>query len=536
MDETSYSDSAVIDAINERFVPVRVDNDRRPDVNARYNQGGWPTTAFLTPDGALLAGATYLPPEQMRSALEQIAEFYKTNRAQIEQRAGELRGNRRTYELSPPSDLRESMIARIVEEISDIYDPEYAGFGNAPKFPMVDALDFLLQEYRVTREQRLYDMVAESMLAMSTGGMYDHQEGGFFRYSTTRDWTIPHFEKMTEDHAGLLRVLSVLVRTTRNERFRETLISALGYVRAVLRDPNTNFFAGSQDADEEYYALPLEERRKREAPYVDRTSYSNWTAAMAGTFMLAGEALDDERLLREGEATLDALHDRMRDDDGLLYHFAEMNGPAQVRGLLTDQAAYLRALLDAHEFGGSPRFLERARNLAVVLERFFKAEDAGFYDHAAIEQSLGTLDVRDRPLPDNAILAESFLRLAELDEQPHYRELAEGTLTVFAKTYGRASTFAAPYGRALRRYLTRPTTVVLVGSPKTTEELREGAHALPEPLITVRTIAKTETRVLESRGFDPELQPVAYVCAGTACGAPARTVAELRDSYETVAR
>jgi uncharacterized protein YyaL (SSP411 family) len=537
MDETSYSDPAVIAQINERFIPVRVDNDRRPDVNARYNQGGWPTTAFLTPEGALLAGATYLPPEQMRSALEQISEFYKTNRTQIEQRATELRGNRRSYELSPASDLRESMIARIIEEISDIYDPEYGGFGNAPKFPMIDVLDFLLQEYRVTGEQRLYDMVAESMLAMSTGGMYDHQEGGFFRYSTTRDWTIPHFEKMTEDHAGLLRVLSVLVRTTRNERFRSTLLSALTYIRTVLRDPETNFFAGSQDADEEYYALPLDERRRQQAPYVDRTSYSNWTAAMAGTFILAGEALDDERLLREGEATLDALHERMRDEDGLLYHFVPSTGSGQapqVRGLLTDQAAYLRALLDAHEFVGSPRFLERARNLAVVVERHFKAEDAGFYDHAAMEDTLGSLDVRDRPLPDNSLLAESFLRLAELDEQPRYREIAERTLTVFAKTYGRAGTFAAPYGRALRRYLSRPTTVVLVGSPKTTEELREGAHALPEPLITVRTIAKTERQVLESRGFDPELQPVAYVCAGTACGAPARTVAELRDSYESV--
>lgn len=535
MDETSYSEPAVIEAINDRFVPVRVDNDRRPDVNARYNQGGWPTTAFLTPDGALLAGATYLPPEQMRSALEQIAEFYKTNRPQIEQRATELRANRRGYELSPASDLRESMIARIIEEISDIYDPEYGGFGNAPKFPMVDVLDFLLQEYRVTHEQRLYDMVAESMLAMSTGGMYDHQEGGFFRYSTTRDWSIPHFEKMTEDHAGLLRVLAVLVRTTRNERFRETVLSAVSYLRTVIRDPATNFFAGSQDADEEYYALPLEERRKRQAPYVDRTSYSNWTSAMAGAFMLAGDALEDDRIVHEGEATLDALHERMRDDDGLLYHFIDPNGTPQIRGLLTDQAAYLRALLDAHEYGGSPRFLDRARNLAVVIERFFAAEDAGFYDHAAIEQSLGTLDLRDRPLADNAIIAESFLRLAELDEQPHYREVAERTLTIFAKTYGRAGTFAAPYGRALRRYLTPATTVVLVGSPKTTEELREGAHALPEPLITVRTIAKSETKALESRGFDAELQPVAYVCAGSACGAPARTVAELRDAYETVA-
>ena len=536
MDETSYSDTGVISAINEHFIPVRVDNDRRPDVNARYNQGGWPTTAFLTPDGALLAGATYLPPEQMQSALDQIAEFYRTNRAQIEQRALELRSQKRTYELAPAADLRESMLARIVEEIYEIYDPEYGGFGNAPKFPMVDALEFLLQEYRVTREQRLYDMVAESVLAMSTGGMYDHQEGGFFRYSTTRDWSIPHFEKMTEDHSGLLRVLAILVRTTHNERFRETLVSAIGYVRTVLRDPQSGFFAGSQDADEEYYALPLEERRKREAPYVDRTSYSNWTAAMAGTFAIAAEALDDDRLLKEAEATLDALHDRMRDEDGLLYHFIELSSGAtpQVRGLLTDQAAYLRALLDAHEFGGSPRFLDRARNLSVIIERRFAAEDAGFYDHASLERSLGNLDVRDRPLPENASIAESYLRLAELDGEPRYREVAERALALYARTYGRAGTFAAPYGRALRRYLTRPSNVVLVGSPQATSDLREGAHALPEALMTVRTIAKSETKALQARGFDPDLQPVAYVCVGTACGAPARTVAELRDAYEAV--
>lgn len=534
MDETSYSDPQVIAAINERFVPVRVDNDRRPDVNARYNQGGWPTTAFLTPDGSLLAGATYLPPEQMRSALDQIAEFYRTNREQIEQRALELRSRTREYEIAPPSELRETMIARIVEEISETYDPEYGGFGNAPKFPMVDALDFLLQEYRVTHEQRVYDMVAESMLGMSGGGMYDHVEGGFFRYSTTRDWSIPHFEKMTEDHAGLLRVLATLARITRNDRFRSTLVSALSYVRTVLRDPHTHFFAGSQDADETYYSLPLEERKDLTPPYVDRTSYSNWTAAMAGTFFLAGYALDDDRVIAEAEATLDALHDRMRDEDGLLFHFIEPGGAPQVRGLLADQAAYLRALLDAHEFGGAARFLQRARATASAIERRFAAPDGGFYDHASIEETLGNLEIRDRPLPDNCSIAESFLRLAVLDEEPRYRETAERTLTLYAKTYGRAGTFAAPYGRALRRYLARPASAVLVGSQQATDELREGAHALPQALLDVRTIEPDDTATLQARGYDPLLAPVAYVCAGTSCGAPARSVAELRDAYEAL--
>jgi uncharacterized protein YyaL (SSP411 family) len=143
--------------------------------------------------------------------------------------------------------------------------------------------------------------------------------------------------------------------------------------------------------------------------------------------------------------------------------------------------------------------------------------------------------VRDRPLPENASIAESYLRLGELEADSRYREIAERTLTLYARTYGRAGTFAAPYGRALRRYLARPSSVVLVGAPQATSELREGAHALPEPLLTVRTIAKNETKALQDRGFDPDLQPVAYVCVGTACGAPARTVAELRDAYETVA-
>ncbi len=537
MDETSYSDESIISSINENFVPVRVDNDRRPDVNARYNQGGWPTTAFLTPDGALLAGATYLPPEQMGAALEQISDFYKKNREQIEVRAAQIRERVGEYRLADASALNDGIIARVLREAQDNYDPEYGGFGTTPKFPMVDVLELLLQEYRVTGEQRLYDMLARTFFGMSDGGMYDHVEGGFFRYSTTRDWSIPHFEKMTEDHAGLLRVLSLLARVTRNDRFRTTLISAIGYVRTVLRDPHTQFFAGSQDADEEYYALPLEERRKRKAPYVDRTSYSNWTASMAGTFLTAAYALDDDRLSREGEDTLDELHNRMRDEDGLLYHFIELvpGSRPQVRGLLTDQAAYLRALLDAHEYGGRPRFLERARELAAAIERFFSAEEGGFYDHAAMEETIGNLTTRDRPLPDNALLAESFLRLSLLEDEPRYREVAQRALLLYAQTYERAGMFAAPYARAVRRYLVSPVSVVLVGSADETEELREAAHNLPDALMTVRSIDTRDAAALGRRGYDRKLHPVAYVCREQICAEPALKAADLRGAYEALA-
>lgn len=525
MDETSYSDPANIAMINERFVPVRVDNDERPDVNARYNQGGWPTTAFLTPDGALLAGATYLPPDQLGGALDQIARFYRDNRGQIEERAAQLRTEvQRPVELPSASELQASILRTVADRIAQAYDEEYGGFGDAPKFPMIDALEFLLQEYAVTHEQRLYDMVAKSLLAMAGGGTYDHTEGGFFRYSTTRDWSVPHFEKMTEDHAGLLRLLAILARTTRNDRFRQILLSALDYVRNVLLDRRTHFFAGSQDADETYYALPLEERRAMQTPYVDRRVYANWNAAMAASFVMAGDALEDERIIAEGEAALDALHERMLDADGLLYHLLDPSTESapQVRGLLADQAAYLRALLDAHEYSGAPRFFDRALALVEPLRRNFGAPEGGFYDHAALEEALGNLPLRQRPLPENAALADCFLRLHALQHEAEYRTIAENALRVYAHTYERAGIFAAPFARSLRRYLEPDSYVNITGTPEETAELREAAHALPDPLLVVHTTGHTDGAA------------AAYLCRGTVCAAPASTGAQLREAYESL--
>src|SRR6266480_1419843 len=94
MDETSYSDEGVISFVNEHFIPVRVDNDQRPDINARYNMGGWPTTAFLTPGGEVMAGMTYIPPEQMRDVLNQVSTYYKDNKVSIEQKISEVLANR----------------------------------------------------------------------------------------------------------------------------------------------------------------------------------------------------------------------------------------------------------------------------------------------------------------------------------------------------------------------------------------------------------------------------------------------------------
>jgi uncharacterized protein len=530
MDETSYSDQGVIEAINRNFVPIRVDNDRRPDVNARYNMGGWPTTAFLAPDGTTLTGATYLPPQQFRRALDEIARFYADRKDEIAQHVAEL--DVRASMRSPHSGagLTDAPIVELTSELESAFDEEFGGFGDAPKFPQPEALEFLLSEWRLSERQHLYEMVARTMLSMTRGGTYDHVEGGFFRYSTTRDWSVPHFEKMAEDHAGLLRVLSELLLYAPTNEFRETLVSTTNYVRRVLRDPKTGFFAGSQDADEAYYELPLEERRKGEAPYVDRTSYTNWTCALAGALCLAARALDDDALLDEALQTLDNVAGQLVDEDGLLFHVLAPGEAPTVRGLLADQVAYARALLDAHEISGEMRFLSRAESLADAVVANFESSEGGFYDRLRSGEAFGRLAVADRPIVDNGLFAEVLLRLSALTGDSRYREHAESILRLYAQSTRGAGAFAATYARALRRYLCPELSVRIVGDPATTDAFREAALRLPTPFAAVRTLSPRAAARLEM----PAEQPAAYVCVTGACGAPVRDAGALRAAYDAL--
>ena len=531
MDETSYSDPGVIETINRDFVAVRVDNDRRPDVNARYNMGGWPTTAFLAPDGTTLTGATYLPAPQMRRALDEVARFYAERKDEIAERSAELQARVTESATDPDNQLDERPIRDLIARLEQSYDDEFGGFGDAPKFPQPDVHEFLLAQWRLSGEQPLYEMTARTMLAMARGGTYDHVEGGFFRYSTTRDWSVPHFEKMAEDHAGLLRVLATLALFAPTDEIRATLVSSMEYVRTVLRDPQTGFFAGSQDADEEYYELPLAQRRSRETPYVDRTSYTNWTCGLAGAECLVARALDDDALLHEALQTLDAVDRRLVGDDGLLYHVLAPGSEPEVRALLVDHAAYLRALLDAHEISGEARFLDRARRTAEITIERFEAPGGGFYDRLVSEKAFGRLALPDRPIAENGLMADALLRLAALTGDSTFREHAQAALRLFAQNAHAAGPFAATYARALCRYLRPELSVRIVGDAAATDAFREAALRLPAPFTAIRTLSPKEAAAL---GMPAE--PAAYLCIAGTCGAPVGDPAALRDAYDAIAR
>jgi len=264
MDRESYENEEVARLINEHYVPVKVDRDERPDIDARYQiavsaltgQGGWPLTAFLTPDGKPFYGGTYFPPDDqfgrpgMKRVLESIAQNYKTRKAEIVSSAERISEALRGVEQvsSDGSHAGAQVLGAILQNIGRMFDPDRGGFGQAPKFPHPSALDLLLDTYLETRQNWLLSAITTTLQAMGRGGVYDQIGGGFHRYSVDERWRVPHFEKMSYDNAGLLVNYLHAYQVTRNEFFREIALGILSFVETVLSGPEDAFYS-SQDAD-----------------------------------------------------------------------------------------------------------------------------------------------------------------------------------------------------------------------------------------------------------------------------------------------
>ncbi len=530
MDETSYSDGEVISAVNGSYVPIRVDNDQRPDINARYNAGGWPTMAFLTPDGEVLAGFTYVPPDQMSQVLEQVSTHFHANRDDIAAKVREMVASRQRAQLGSVGDLSTRVVDSVLAQVGDSYDPGYGGFGRAPKFPHTDALDLLLHAAQRRHGHHSLHMARTTLEQMSRGGVFDQEWGGFFRYATNRDWSVPHFEKMLEDNSNLLRSLLRLYRVTGEEAHAGTARRVIEYMDRWLSDPETGAFYGSQDADEEFYALRADARDATQAPYVDRTVYTSWNAMAASAYLEASWTLGRPDLCERARRALDFLWNACRSGEGTMYRYHD--GSPHQAGLLGDQVFMVRALLDAYEVSTEPVYLERAEELASMVSARFADEDhSGFFDVEVDHETLGRLAARQKPVTENAVAAEAFLRLFQLTRRPEDEQIARRTLEVFADGHQMMGLFAAGYARVLDLFLDPPAEIQIVGDPAQPEtaSLHHAALRLPVAARTVQVLHPSRDRDrLNAATLPAAPSPAAYVCYGGACSAPVRKPEDLR--------
>jgi len=288
IDRESYENPQLAAIINRLFIPVKVDRDERPDVDARYQaaisaisgQGGWPLTGFLLPDGRPFFGGTYFPPEDamgrpgFRRILEAVAVGFRDRRGEVEEAATRLA--EAVAQAETFTGARGKVDSRVaddqIESIVNMFDRSNGGFGRSPKFPHPAALDLLLERHQAGGGARLLEVAATTLEKMGSGGVYDQLAGGFHRYSVDERWCVPHFEKMSYDNSELLKNFLHGYQVTQSPFLREVAEGIIDWTNAVLSDQARGGFYASQDADQtldddgDYFTWTLQEVRATLAP------------------------------------------------------------------------------------------------------------------------------------------------------------------------------------------------------------------------------------------------------------------------------
>ena len=282
MDRESYDDPEVAQIVNANFIAVKVDRDERPDIDSRYQvavssitgQGGWPLTAFLTPDGKPFYGGTYFPPQDhwgrpgFKRVLLSIANAFREKHAEVTEQASMVESAISQSEsfAGRSGEFKPAIVDAMIESAFEMFDPVNGGFGQAPKFPHPAALDLMIDRYARTGDERTRNVFVTTLEKMGQGGVYDQLGGGFHRYSVDERWVVPHFEKMCYDNSELLKNYVHAYQATGTEFFAGIARDIIRWMDEWLSDRERGGFYASQDAD---YSMD------------DDGDYFTWTLAEA---------------------------------------------------------------------------------------------------------------------------------------------------------------------------------------------------------------------------------------------------------------
>ncbi len=523
MDETTYSNEEIIAFINEHFIPIRVDSDMRPDIDALYNQGGWPSTVIMTPQGEVLTGGTYITPDDMLGRLKRLSDIFENDRGTITGWIEETRTAMAQHELpaaEAASAPGEEDLRAIVMVVADAFDEKHGGFGTGQKFPSPESIDLLLARYAERKNPLVKRIVTTTLDHMAQGGLFDHVEGGFFRYATIPDWSEPHYEKMLEVNAGMIRNYAEASLVFESSEYKKIARKCIRYVRLNLYDAASGAFFGSQDADEAYYQS--RKRKGMEKPAVDRTVYADSSSLMISALVAAHGAVGEQQYLDMARKGADYLLEKLFGKDAGVYHFAR-NGTGHLDGLLSDNALAGSALLDLYGATGERRYLQAAKEINVlILSRFYDANAKRFRQSLAAPIAApiapGVLSKVNDDLANYRALR--FLgRMLFVEEIQEQKKIRDEALAVLRGTAQDFTPNAAAYGNALLWAVEDPVEIAVIAKGKTARAYLAAIRGVyvPKKSVRVLSIAK-DGDLIKKLGYPK--REAAYLCAGKRCSKP----------------
>jgi uncharacterized protein len=380
MARESFSDPALASELNARFVAIKVDREEHPDVDAGYLAAasaftpnlGWPLSVFATPEGRTFFAGTYFPPDSrggqssFRQVLAAVSEAWDQRRDQVQETAGLVTNALAATAPNPAESLPgEEAIDAAIATLIEHEDALYGGFGGAPKFPVAPALGFLLQRSAGA------PAALRTLEKMAASPLRDTVDGGFFRYATQRNWSVPHYERMLYDNSQLLRLYAdaAIVAPSDAEAFTAIADGVAGFLTTGMR-LQAGAFASAQDSEStvdgkrvegEYYALDADARSRQTPPARDEKVLTGWNGLAIGALAHAGFVLDRPQWIQAACEAADALLIRHVNPDGTLARASIGERVSSASATLEDYGMFAGGLIEVALATGRVEYANRAR-------------------------------------------------------------------------------------------------------------------------------------------------------------------------------
>ena len=598
MAHESFEDAATAADMNTHFVNIKVDREERPDVDAVYmaavqamtGQGGWPMTALLTPDGEPFYTGTYFPPSPrhgmpaFRQVLGAVVTAWRERRSELQAAGAEVVRHLADLGPAPAGEITPEVLDEAAESLAGQYDPQLGGFGGAPKFPPSMCLEFLLRHAARTGSLRSLDIASLTCERMARGGLYDQLGGGFARYSVDAAWVVPHFEKMLNDNALLLRVYAHLWRQTGSSLAERVVRETAGFLLGELRTPQGGF-ASALDADSEgeegrFYVWTPEQvgpvaaelfgvtdegtfehgasvlqllsdptdpavwaaerarllalREQRVRPGRDDKVVAAWNGLAIAALAESGALLGETAWVAAAAAAAEVLAS-VHLIEGRLRRTSRDGRVGDSAGVLEDYADVADGLLALASVTSSERWLTLAGVLLDAVLTHFLDDSGDLYDTADDAEHLlrRPRDATDNATPSGASAAAgALLGYAALTGSARHRQAAEKALAASAGLLPNHARFAGWAAAVCEAVLAGPAEVAVVGLPGPARDVLEATArraAAPGAVVAVGDPdAQDPWAALLAERPAVDGRPAAYVCRAFVCARPVTSPEDLQ--------